>query len=71
MSEAWPLSLIKRYPHPAALARHARDGSVFPAIRRLEARGLLRRKPDRYLLTQRGRAELAMTHALIRLVIGK
>jgi len=68
MSEARVLFLVERYPHPTALARRARDGSVFSILRRLEAHGLLRRQDDRYRLTRRGRDELAMTRALIRLV---
>jgi len=35
MSEARLLLLVMRYPHPSALARHARDGSVFAGVRRL------------------------------------
>jgi DNA-binding PadR family transcriptional regulator len=67
MSEAWVLSLVARYPHRVALARRARDGSLFPVLRRLEARGYLRRRQDRYDLTRRGRAELATMSALMRL----
>ena len=67
MSEAWVLSLVSRYPHRVALARRARDRSVFVALRRLEARGLLRRHQDVYRLTGRGRHELAVTFALMRL----
>jgi DNA-binding PadR family transcriptional regulator len=69
MSEAFVLRLVERYPHPTALARRARDASVFVILRRLEARGLLWRRRGAYRLTQRGRAELAMTSALLRLVI--
>jgi len=68
MSEARLLSLVLSYPHPTALARHVREGSVFGALRRLEARGLVARQPDRYRLTSCGRDELAMTRALARLV---
>jgi Mn-dependent DtxR family transcriptional regulator len=68
MSEARLLSLVLRYPHEKALARHARDGSVFAALRRLEARGLVRRQRSDYRLTRRGRDELAFTRALARLV---
>jgi DNA-binding PadR family transcriptional regulator len=67
MSEAWVLSLVARYPQRVALARRAHDGSVFVVVRRLEARGFLRRQHDRYRLTKRGREELALTFALIRL----
>jgi len=68
MSETRLLSLVTRYPHPTALARHVRDGSVFVALRRLEARGFVRRRRGQFRLTKRGRDELAMTHALVRLV---
>jgi DNA-binding PadR family transcriptional regulator len=68
MSEARLLSLVLRYPHPTALARHVRDGSLFAALRRMEARGLVRRHRAQYRLTRRGRDELAMTRALARLV---
>lgn len=68
MSEAWVLSLVERYPQRVALARHANDGSVFVALRRLEARGFLRCRRDQYRLTRRGRDELALTRALVRLV---
>lgn len=68
MSEARLLWSVQRYPHPTALARHVRDGSVFGALRRMEARGLVRRKRGEYRLTKRGRDELAMTRALARLV---
>ena len=67
MSEAWVLSLVSRYPHRVALARRARDGSLFAVLRRLETRGYLRRQQDRYRLTRRGRDELAVTLALMRL----
>ena len=69
MSEAWVLSLVERYPHPTALARHAPDGRVFATLCGLEARGFLRRGRDRYRLTRRGREELAMTRALVRLTL--
>jgi DNA-binding PadR family transcriptional regulator len=68
MSEASVLSLVERYPQRVALARHADDGSLFVALRRLEDRGFLRRRQDRYRLTQRGRDELAWTRALARLL---
>jgi len=50
MSEARLLFLVLRYPHPAALARHARDSSVFPGLRRLEADGLVSRRRGLYRL---------------------
>jgi DNA-binding PadR family transcriptional regulator len=68
MSEARLLWLVARYPHRAALARRVRDGSVFDGLRRLEARGCLRRQRDQYRLTRAGRDELALTLALLRLV---
>jgi DNA-binding PadR family transcriptional regulator len=68
MSEARLLFLVARYPHRAALARHVRDGSVFAALRRLEARGLVMRRRELYRLTRRGGEELALTSALMRLV---
>ena len=69
MSEARLLWSVQRYPHPTALARHVRDGSVFGALRRMEARGLVMRRRGEYLLTKRGRDELAMTRTLARLVV--
>ncbi len=68
MSDARLLLLVARYPHPVALARRVRDGSLFPALRRLEERGMLSRRKGQYRLTRRGREELAMTRALFRLV---
>jgi DNA-binding PadR family transcriptional regulator len=68
MSEAWVLSLVDRYPQRVALTRHIHDGSVFAALRRLEARGLLRCREDHYRLTRRGRDELAWTRAVARLL---
>jgi len=68
MSEAGLLSLVARYPHPTALARRLRDGSMFVALRRLEARGFLRQHDGTYLLTRRGRDELAMARVLARLL---
>ena len=68
MSEARLLWLVSRYPHRTALARRARDGSAFVLLRRLEARGLVMRRNDAYRLTRRGRHELELTRALVRLV---
>jgi DNA-binding MarR family transcriptional regulator len=68
MSEGRLLWLVFRHPHPTALARHLRDGRVFAALRRLEARGLLTRRRGEYRLTSRARDELAVTHALTRLL---
>lgn len=68
MSEARLLSLVERYPHPTALARRARDGSLFAGLRRLEANGLLTRRRGQYRLTRSGRNELALLRALARLL---
>jgi DNA-binding PadR family transcriptional regulator len=68
MSDARVLFLVTQYPHPTALARRVRDGSVFVALRRLEACGLLRRRHGQYRLTRRGERELALTRALVRLI---
>jgi DNA-binding PadR family transcriptional regulator len=70
MSEVRLLWLVARYPHRAALARRVRDGSMFDVLRRLEARGWVRRQRDQYRLTRAGRDELAMAAALLRLVRG-
>jgi DNA-binding PadR family transcriptional regulator len=67
MSETQVLFLVARSAHPVALARRVRDSSLFPALRRLESRGLLDYRQGQYRLTRRGRDELAMTRALIRL----
>jgi DNA-binding PadR family transcriptional regulator len=64
MSEARVLWLVRQYPHPRALARRARDGSLFVVLRRLEACGLLRRRRGLYRLTQRGEHELKLMQAL-------
>lgn len=68
MSEARLLSLVLRYPHPAALARHSCGLPLFQALRRLESSGLVRRLRGEYRLTRRGRAELEFAHAVDRLV---
>jgi DNA-binding PadR family transcriptional regulator len=68
MAETRLLWFVLRYPHPTALARHVRDGRVFVALRRLEARGLVTRRRGQYRLTRRGREELSMTRALGRLL---
>jgi len=41
---------------------------MFVALRRLEARGFLRQHDGSYLLTRRGRDELAMARVLVRLM---
>ena len=69
MSEARLLSLVRRYPHRAALARQVRDGAVFAALRRMEERGLVIRRLETYRLTRRGSEELAMTRSVSRLVV--
>jgi predicted transcriptional regulator len=68
MSEARLLFLVFRYPHRTALARRVRDGSVFAALRRLEALGLVWRQRDQYRLTKDGKAELEVNNALTRLL---
>ena len=60
--------MIERYPHPSALFRQARGGSIFAALQRLETTGLVRRREDRYRLTRQGRNELAINRALLRLI---
>ena len=65
MSELGVLFLVAHYPHPVALARRVRDSSLFPALRRLEAQGLLWREQGQYRLTRRGRNELGLSRALI------
>jgi len=67
MSELGVLFLVAQYPHAAALARRVRDSSLFPALCHLEARGFLWCQQGQYRLTRRGRSELAVTRALIRL----
>jgi len=67
MGEPLLLALVSRYPHPTALARRARDAALFPALRRLEDRGLVRRRRGLYCLTRCGRNELAFAAALSRL----
>jgi DNA-binding PadR family transcriptional regulator len=69
MSEARLLSLVARYPHRRALARHARDGSFFPTLRRLEAHGAIRRQRELYRLTRRGREQLDATRSVALLVV--
>jgi DNA-binding PadR family transcriptional regulator len=67
MGDRLLLSLVSRYPHPTALARRVRDGSLFPALRRLEEHGLVRRRRGLYRLTRCGRSELAFAAELARL----
>jgi hypothetical protein len=68
MSEARLLCMLTRYPHRTALARRACDGSIFPMLRRLEARGLVTRRDDVYRITRRGRHELDMNHAVAAVI---
>jgi Mn-dependent DtxR family transcriptional regulator len=68
MSEGRLLSLVARFPHPTALARRVQDRRVFAALRRMEARGLVTRRRGEYRLTRRGRTELVMSQALMRLL---
>jgi DNA-binding PadR family transcriptional regulator len=60
--------LVLRFPHPTALARQVRDGSILAALHRLEAVGFVRRQHGLYRVTKYGRDELEMTVALTRLV---
>jgi len=69
MTEARLLSLVERYPHSRALARRARDRSIFGALRRLERRGLVMRRHGQYRLTRPGRDELALMRSLAVLVL--
>jgi len=68
MFEARWLGLVKGQPHPAALARKVRDGSLFVALRHLEDRGLVTRRRGLYRLTRHGQQELWMARAVARLV---
>ena len=68
MSEARLLVLVSAYPHPTALARHAKDGAVFGTLGALERRGLVRRDRGQYRLTRRGRSELALGRAIAQLL---
>ena len=69
MLQARLLWLVLQYPHPTALARRVRSGSLFASLARLEACGFVRRQRGEYKLTRRGRDELAMTRALARLMV--
>jgi hypothetical protein len=68
MPEDVLLRLIRRYPHPAALARNAAGTPLFPVLRRLERAGLVTRRDGLYRLTARGRSELALDLELGRCV---
>jgi hypothetical protein len=65
MSEARLLVLVARYPQPVALARRV-GAPLFPALRRLEADGLVTTNRGLYRVTRRGRSELALQWALVR-----
>jgi hypothetical protein len=65
MSEARLLFMVDRYPQPVALARRV-GAQLFPALRRLEADGLVTTDRGLYRVTRRGRSELALACALAR-----
>jgi hypothetical protein len=62
------LWLVARYPHHTALARRARDSSVFAGLRHLEVEGLVYRRRGAYRLTAAGCDELFAVGALARLL---
>lgn len=66
MSEARLLVLVDRYPQPVALARRV-GAQLFPALRRLEADGLVTTHHGLYRVTHRGHNELALQLALTRI----
>jgi Mn-dependent DtxR family transcriptional regulator len=67
MTEATLLLAVARYPHPVALARRlCAGGTHVPAVRRLEAQGLVVRRRGLYRLTRQGRRELELAAALAR-----
>ena len=69
MSEAALLALIRRHPDAVALARRV-DGTLLHAgLRRLEARGLLVRRPGSYRVTARGLAALDFERRLAALLL--
>ena len=65
MSEAALLVLITRYPDRTALARRGRE-ALFPALRRLEADGLVTCCHGLYRLTRHARSELELRRLLLR-----
>jgi hypothetical protein len=65
MSEARLLVLVDGYPQPVALARRV-GAALFPALRRLEADGLVTTSRGLYRVTRRGHSELALQRALVR-----
>jgi DNA-binding PadR family transcriptional regulator len=64
MDEAQLLSLVTGHPHPAALARHVQDSSLFVVLRRLEACGLVVRRRGLYRVTRHGQRELELARAI-------
>jgi len=69
MTEARLLSLVASNPHPTALARSVRDGSVLAAVRYLELGGLVTRRRGLYRLTAHGRNELRWSRSLTDLLV--
>ena len=68
MSEARLLVLVDRYPQPSALARRV-GAQLFPALRRLEADGLVTTSRGLFLVTHRGHTELTLQRALAGAVV--
>src|SRR5207237_9582955 len=64
MLEVRLLGLVMRHPHPAALARKVRDGSLFAALRQLQDRGLVTSRHGLYRLTRRARLALWMARGV-------
>ena len=64
MTEAALLSLLLRYPDPAAIARRVNASTLHEGIRRLERAGLLTRGGASYRVTARGRGALELQRAL-------
>lgn len=69
MSEATLLRLVRRCPHPAALARQSGKPAPFPGLRRLEQAGLLIRRGRLYRITRKGQHELELQQALVRALL--
>jgi hypothetical protein len=67
MSETLVLVLVARYPDPRALARRAGE-KLFPLLERLEHEGFVTTRRGLYLVTRRGRKELALRLALARTI---
>ena len=65
MSEAALLVLITRYPDRTALARRVGE-ALFPALRRLEADGLVTCCHGLYRLTRHAQSELELRRLLLR-----